>query len=176
MKTWPLAVYSAVQSRKPEKYGRMTADQLVKATRQVRSVAAKDAARLIAFHELRDPEAGRKTENIVAVHAIPADIDEGFDRGVFEGALRELEQRGFLVIAHETYSSTPQNPRWRVIVFLDEPVTPEVYGACWNGLNVLFDGMLDGAAKDAARISYVPSCPPGQTRAVRVINEALWTQ
>jgi hypothetical protein len=136
----------------------------------VRQVPEKAAAPLLTFNKYREGAAGRGNADIELCYAVCGDIDGDFDGEKFEAGLAELERLGAQVITYQTFSHTAEAPRWRVLVFLDEPVTPADYSACWYGLNDVFGGILDGNAKDAARLNYWPSCPPGQTREVRTLN------
>lgn len=138
--------------------------------REVRQVERKEAAPLVTFNEYREGATSRGHADIIRAHAICGDIDGAFDAQKFEAGLAELEAAGAQVIAHQTYTHTPEAPRWRVFVFLDCPVTVADYATCWRGLNDVFGGILDGNAKDCARVNYWPSCPPGQARELRALN------
>jgi hypothetical protein len=162
-------VFERVDSKRPRSKDAWPDDIARLMVREVRQVARKDAAPLLTFNEYREGATSRGTADIVSAHAVCGDIDE-FDAAKFEAGLAELERAGAQVIAHQTYSHTPESPRWRVFVFLDEPVSVADYAACWRGLNDVFGGILDSNAKDCARINYWPSCPPGQTREVRTLN------
>ncbi len=173
---WPLQIWPALTSTRPRYSGELGAAELATLLSKPRAVATKDAAGLITFNTLRDRNGGTSTANITRGHVIHGDIDDLFRKDAFEAGMATMAEAGTFVIAYQTWSSTPEAERWRVLVFLDEPVTPQEYRACWVGMNEVFGGMFDPNAKDAARRSFLPSHPPGQTREVRVINEALWTE
>lgn len=143
-------------------------------TRPARFNEAKEKTALVTFNEYAEPGAGRGLGNIAKCHAIVGDLDHGFDRGAFDRGMDELREAGASVVAYQTWSSKPDAERWRVFVFLDEPIPPSAYLECWRGLNEVFGGMLDDNAKDASRISYLPSHPTGETREFRVIEGAGW--
>lgn len=166
----PFNVFANTQAKTPTRMAMVTPEQIARVLGRVRPCSKKSDAALFNFNQYRPGATSRSTSNIETAHAIVGDIDHGFDAAVFEAGLTELEQAGALVLAYQTYSHTPEAPRWRVVVFLDEPIVPEDYSQCWAGLNALLGGMLDGNARDCARISYVPSCPPGQSREVRTLN------
>src|SRR5690606_11260384 len=111
-----------------------------------------------------------RVQDILCSYAVCGDIDHNFDQAIFDAGLEELVSLGVPIIAYQTYSHTAQAPRWRIFIFLDEPALHGEYTACWHGLNDLFGGMLDAAAKDSARLNYWPSCPPGQTRDMLTFN------
>ncbi len=130
----------------------------------------KGKVKLINFNQYRDGADSRKTVNIEWAHAVAGDWDKNFDQVLFEQGMAELERTGAQVIAYQTYSHSPDAPRWRIFVFLGEPIPPADYRLCWEGLNDLFGGNLDPNAKDCARLNYMRSCPPGQTREFRTLN------
>lgn len=167
----PINIFASVSAKVPRRAQWERAARVAAMMQNgVKQVAEKSAAPLVTFNKYSPGAAGRGTADIELCYVVCGDIDGGFDAEKFEAGLTELERSGAQVIAYQTYSHTPEAPRWRVLVFLDEPVSTADYRACWHGLNDLFGGMLDGNAKDAARLNYWPSCPPGQTREVRAFN------
>lgn len=166
----PLNIFDSIQARTPTRTAKATPERIAQLLARVRECPKKSDAPLFNFNEHLPGATSRSTSNIVRAHAVVGDIDHGFNESGFEAGLSELEQSGAQVLAYQTYSHTPEAPRWRVVVFLDEPVAPEDYTECWAGLNDVMGGMLDSNAKDCARISYVPSCPPGEIREVRTLN------
>ena len=167
----PVNVFASVQAKTPRETRTAKPAQIAAMLKRgVRQVVNKEAAPLLTFNKYREDAVGRGTADIERAHVVCGDIDGAFDPSKFEAGLVELEQCGAKVISYQTYNHTPEAPRWRVFVFLDEPVTPSEYGACWGGLNAVFGGILDGNAKDCARLSYWPSCPRGETREVRTLN------
>lgn len=167
---YPVNVFSSTSARTPVKSRDVTAHELATIMRKVRQVARKVDAPLVTLVSYRAQAASRAIADIEAVHAVYADIDGEFNSELFEAGMAELAQMGAQALAHQTYSHTPDAPRWRVVVLLDEPALPTDYRACWEGLNAVFGGMLDGAAKDCSRLNYLPSCPPGEAREVRLVN------
>ena len=163
-------VFSSTSAKTPHKSRTVTAEVLAAAIHNVRPVPRKVDAPLVTLVTYRDGATSRAIADIEAAHAVYGDIDGGFSSEVFEAGMAELARMGAQVVAHQTYSHTPDAPRWRVIVLLDEPALPSEYRACWEGLNAVFGGTLDGNAKDCSRLNYWPSCPPGETREVRTLN------
>jgi hypothetical protein len=73
----------------------------------------------------------RGKENIVAMRNLWLDFDGG-----------DLSPEDFAMIFSElkciitnTFSHTPANPRFRVVIFIDQPISLEVYEALWNEVN-----------------------------------------
>lgn len=169
--TVPLNIFQNVTSRTPAKSVRCTVEtiaQLIK--NRVRQVDRKEDAELVTFNAYANGAKSRGTSCIEQAYAVCGDWDHDFGQELFDRAMQELSDSGAQVIAYQTYRHTPESPRWRIFVFLDEPVAPDDYRACWEGLNAIFGGLLDDNAKDCARLNYWPSCPPGQTREVRTLN------
>ncbi len=169
---FPVNVFKSLTAKRPAVSGRFNAAQLAAQLRRVKQVTRKELAPLVTLVSYQPDAQTRKIADIVTVHAVCGDIDHGFNAEAFEAGLRELGAAGVQVIAHQTYSHTAQAPRWRVYVLLDEPIQPADYLACWQGLNDLFGGMLDGNAKDPGRVNYWPSCPAGESRELRTLNIA----
>ena len=167
---YPVNVFDSTAARTPSTTRAGTAEQIANKLRTVIQVYRKDLAPLVTFVKYRAGATSRGIADIEKAHAVYGDIDNGFDPDVFDAGMLTLAQMGAQVVAYQTFSHTPEAPRWRVLVLLDEPIPAEHYRACWEGLNALFDGMLDGNAKDCSRLNYWPSCPPGETREVRTVN------
>lgn len=167
---YPLNVFECVTAKRPAFARPASAAQLAAGLHKIQQVARKELACLATLVSYRDGAESRSIADIESVHCVYGDIDKDFDPEAFEAGLQELEKAGIQVIAHQTYRHTDEAPRWRVYVLLDDPIPPGDYLACWEGLNAIFGGMLDGNAKDCARLNYWPSCPPGETREVRTFN------
>ncbi len=162
---YPLHIFDSTFSRRPSKSMRMPAGELLRFLSQHRATASKDSAGLFSGVEYLDPSAGcRKLTGIRSVHMVVGDIDSGFTQASFDAGCETLRREDMLAVAYQTYSSAPDAQRWRVVVLLDEPIDPADYRQCWDGLNAIFGGTLDQGAKDAARLSYLPSHPIGETR------------
>lgn len=77
-----------------------------------------------------------------------------FDGGV---TVDQMKARfsGYRYMLHSSYSNTAEKPKFRVIVPLSRPVTPEQWGGLWEVINEQFGGFNDPAVKDASRIYYL---------------------
>jgi hypothetical protein len=168
--TYPINIFRNVTAKRPAFAGHMPPEQLAAQLRRTQKVARKELAPLLTLVSYHEGVTSKAIADIAAVFAVYGDIDHDFDPGAFEAGLRELAGAGVQVIAHQTYRHTAEAPRWRVYVLLDEPIPPAEYRACWEGLNVMFGGMLDGNAKDPSRLNYWPSCPPGESRELLTLN------
>jgi len=99
------------------------------------------------------PGTTRGKANVDQVFALVLDLDHGGDYWVLLDG-REL-------VAHTTHSHTPAAPRWRVTLPLTRPISGADWPAFWLRANAFFGGCVDPATKDASRLFYLPSCPPG---------------
>lgn len=159
---YPLNMFASIQERKPHKQLDLSRAECLAWLIKEREVDDKEAAGLFSFAEYIDPNLGsRKVADIKVVHAVVGDIDDRFQQDKFSHGIQHLKQHGFYAAAYQTFNSTPDAQRWRVVVLLDEPVTPQRYYACWQGLDAIFGGILDKAAKDPSRLSYRASRPVG---------------
>lgn len=168
---YPLNIYKGVQTKRPIKSGRMPTDRLLETLSSPVHCNRKEDAPLFSLVEFHDSARdSRSLAGIKACYAILGDIDHGFSQASFDAGMDALREAGAAMVAYETFSSTAEAPRWRVVVLLDAPIPPSDYPACWAGLNALFGGMLDPGAKDAARLSYMYGFPQGQARRCIVVE------
>lgn len=84
------------------------------------------------------------------------DIDEGTNETL--GELREW-LRGRSYIIHSTHSSTPEQPRYRVVAPLSRTVLADEYGGIMRLLHEKFNLPLDVSTFDFNRIMFLPSVP-----------------
>lgn len=166
----PLNVYQGVQSTLPRKVMHLTRGALIDWLSKPQAVRSKEAAMAFTLASTKEGAGRRGKSEITSNHAVVGDIDGLFDLCKFNQGWAALAGLRAWAVAYQTYSSTPEAPRWRVVVLLDEGIAPTGYRAWWDAFNDLFGGMFDTNAKDAARLSYVCSHPAGETREVRVMR------
>lgn len=89
------------------------------------------------------------------------------DHGAPDDLLDRVRGLGCSAVVHETYSSTPDDPRWRVIFPLSEPIAASFYGDLVDALAEAL-GVADvfdaPASKRAAGKMFLPAMPAGTTR------------
>jgi P4 family phage/plasmid primase-like protien len=85
-------------------------------------------------------------------YAVPIDLDAG------DWTLERIRAtlNGYRWIAWTTFKSTPEAPRWRVVVPVSRGMNRFEHRATWEQLNAAFCGQADPAAKDATRLNYLP--------------------
>lgn len=98
----------------------------------------------------------RSKSGVAAVTALVMDVDDGTPIEEFH---RKLE--GYAYFWHTSYSHTPEHPKYRIVVFLAAPVQAAQWGELWLRAQAWMGGHLDPATKDASRLYYLPSMPPG---------------
>ncbi len=69
----------------------------------------------------------------------------------------------FEYLAHTTHSHSPENPSWRFVLPLREPVPASEWEATWQRANAGTGNLNDEACKDAARFYFRASHNPGTT-------------
>ena len=105
--------------------------------------------------------AGAKRGNagVEAITVAVLDVDDGTNP---ETIRAKLDTAGLAYLVHSTFSSTPEHPKYRVVIPLAAPVPVAEWPGVFPRLCVLLtDGHTDPATKDPARISYLPSAKPG---------------
>lgn len=102
----------------------------------------------------------RKRENVVYKQIVTLDIDDGTPT-MFED-LSEVFEYAFVM--HSSFSSTPENPRYRLIVPLCETVTPEEYEPVARYIAGLIDiERFDDTGFQVHRLMYWPAMPKDAT-------------
>ena len=99
--------------------------------------------------------------NVVRVHAVVLDIDDG----------SPLPDLGCATISHSTFSAAPDAPRWRAIYPLSRPVDADEYERVWRWLAIEAEDQgitPDYAARDAPHCWAVPAVPPSGFYAVDI--------
>lgn len=105
----------------------------------------------------------RNKASVVSRNALTFDVDRipGADAGAELRAT--LESYGYEALVHTTYSSTPERPRYRVIVPLTRAVTPVEYAAVSRALmDELGREMFDAASAYPWHLMFLPAGPEGR--------------
>lgn len=105
-----------------------------------------------------EPGAKRSNENVVAVYCAVFDIEH---HGPFDEIKEKLN--GYAFSAYSSFSHRDSDPRYRLILPLSKPVLGGEWPVIWERLNLWLGEINDPATKDASRIYYLPSRPPGST-------------
>lgn len=128
---------------------------------------------LLTAHEFRTEKDGplfspteysngktRANANVVALTLAVGDFDRG---DVPPERVRDhLAGLGLAFWIYSTHSSAPDHPKFRAVVPLLAPVPASRWGEIWPALvHELFFEAVDVGTRDAARIFYLPSAPPG---------------
>ncbi len=141
------------------------------------TLTREQLAELLSRHDVRAVKDGplfsptvyaegktRKNDNVRALTLAVGDFDNGTPPELVRDHLSRL---GVWFVLHSTHSSTPEHPKFRAVVLLLEPVPADRWGPVWPALvRELFLGKVDMGTRDASRIFYLPSAPPGTTPVV----------
>lgn len=133
---------------------------------------AKDGAGWMPV-SLRHQDTGRRADNVDKVYCLVLDIDHGMS---FDDAARRLHAHGYEAALHTSFSHSEAEDRFRVVLPLDKPATPEQAKCLFLMMQKLFDGKVDSACSDASRFFYLPACPAsrcGLFRAQHISGRAL---
>ncbi len=109
--------------------------------------------------------------NVVRCHAVTLDVDDGSPLDPILAAFSTL-----FIMVHSTFSSTPEAPRWRIVVPLDRAVDGDAYERVWRWLATALEAENVGpdfSARDASRAWAVPAIPPSGYYVVRQTEGAL---
>lgn len=140
-----------------------------------RAFTPSELSELFGRHEIRKEKDGplfsptvypagktRANAHVVALTLAVGDFDRG---DISPEAVRDhLTHLGVAFWIYATHSSTPDCPKFRAVVLLSQPVPAVRWGEVWPALvRDLFLGAVDLGTRDAARVFYLPSAPPGST-------------
>jgi hypothetical protein len=105
----------------------------------------------------------RERKSVVRVHFAALDLDKISD-AVLEHVQKALESNRYFI--HTTYShaSTHESSGLnclRIFLPLSRPVDAKEWPTFWKNLNASLGNVLDPSCKDAGRVYFIPSMPPG---------------
>lgn len=105
----------------------------------------------------------RKRGYVYYIYGLTLDCDGKKEKYSAQDIQAALKGYGYL--AYQTYSATPDQPRWRVFIPTDRPIPPDRLSQVLEGMTLL--GLkTDAATTHPNAIHYLPSCPPGENRRV----------
>jgi hypothetical protein len=94
-------------------------------------------------------------DNLVAVHALVLDVDNWAERAPFSAEELKNILEGYRFIAWTTFSSTPDTPKWRIVLPLASPMPPSKFKALWRLVNEVLEGtMVEASVSDPGRLGF----------------------
>lgn len=102
------------------------------------------------------PMAKRGVNGVDMVYCAVFDVEH---HGSFDQVRPLLD--GYEYVCHSSYSHTLGHPRYRIVLPLTRPVPALEWPVVWARLNLWAGEINDPNTKDASRIYYLPSHPPG---------------
>ena len=111
------------------------------------------------------PGATRARANVLEVSCLVADIDHNADSDTFDVVSDALKNLCHLV--HTSHSHTTDEPAFRVVVPLAEPIQACAYDDIFRRWELFLRHCrikLDSACSDPCRMYYLPTCAPGAER------------
>jgi hypothetical protein len=108
----------------------------------------------------------RRNERVRSITVLALDV-EGKDEICPPGLVtveNSLEDIGYDAHVHTTYNHDPDNPRYRVIVRLADPMPPAMLKQALSALadKIGLSDCWDRQCSDPARLFYLPRCPQGK--------------
>ena len=116
----------------------------------------------------------RNKNSIVGCTAFAGDADQpGTKRETLLAALDELGCS--YLLATSISHGCEGRERYRVILPLSTPLSPNRYAELWSYMNTRLDGILDLGAKDPTRLNFMPRIPTGADgHTVIVVDDRPW--
>ena len=111
---------------------------------------------------LYDAGLKRANANVREVTVLVYDFDHGKDGPKFVANL--LRAKNLAFVLHTTWSHRPSEPRYRILLLLTRPLTPEEYPIAWAmGLRVMgYDAGVDRQARNISRHYALPAQVSGE--------------
>lgn len=100
------------------------------------------------------PGSTRGEAGVVAVSCLVLDFDDGTSIPEAIGPWSDWP-----LLVHTSWSHTPDHPRFRVVLVLDEPVPAVAWKAAWQWAHERSGGHIDPACKDPSRLYVLPAVP-----------------
>ena len=94
----------------------------------------------------------RTSSNVDTLSAVVLDMDDG--QTSMDDVIQYWRERQITCICHESFGSTDEHPKFRVVLPLSTPVPAALWPALWSQVAQDSPGNPDPACKDAARIYY----------------------
>jgi hypothetical protein len=107
------------------------------------------------------PDGPRANDRVISTSLLVFDID---NKGsiVTEAELeRAIRDSGYRATLHSTYNHTPDNPRFRLVLDISEPIKPADHKSLLLHVaqNLGIADFIDTACTDLSRYFYLPRCP-----------------
>ncbi|QDP58831.1 MAG: putative primase [Prokaryotic dsDNA virus sp.] len=114
------------------------------------------------------PNTKRANDNVSEVTVLVYDFDHGKDSPDFVAKI--LRKKNIAFILHTTWSHRPSEPRYRMLLFLDRPLTPKEYPTAWaKGLRFMgYDAGVDRQARNISRHYALPAQVDGEEYVVEM--------
>ena len=107
------------------------------------------------------PDGPRKSERVLSVSLLVFDIDNKDHTITYIDLQERILSSGYRAVIHSTYNHSLENPRFRLILDISEPISPENHKALLLHVahNLDISDFIDKACVDSARYFYLPRCP-----------------
>ena len=107
------------------------------------------------------PDGPRANDRVISTSLLVFDIDNKgsvVTQAELEMAIRD---NGYRAILHSTYNHTPDNPRFRLVLDISEPIKPVDHKSLLLHIaqNLGITDFIDTACTDLSRYFYLPRCP-----------------
>lgn len=102
------------------------------------------------------PGGTRRNEDAIAHTMVVLDIDNKNNTLTREDIEHKLD--GYEYVAHTTFSSTAENPKWRIILPVERELPHSDYELIYEYFASLFGEAMDKSCGDMARLFYKPTC------------------
>jgi hypothetical protein len=102
----------------------------------------------------------RIDENVESVTALALDFDDA-PKARLEAFIGQLITRGVRFLWYTTWSSTPDHPKIRIVIFLDAEVPRDQFRGFWDAAvdELGIRDIVDTTCRNPGRLFFTPQCP-----------------
>lgn len=102
--------------------------------------------------QYKEGTTARRNDDVKHLNCVVLDMDDG--KHTLEACINWWAAEGTTVWGHESFGSTPEHPKFRLIFPLDTPIPAGMYPELWKNIAKRSLGTPDPACKDLSRLYY----------------------
>jgi hypothetical protein len=111
----------------------------------------------VPIHNLIEFAEGKRTAN-AAIQAYGVIVETDGAAWSMDAVERTLRQHSLMAAIYTTKSHTPEEPRYRIVIPLTEPIAADRYGRAVRHVEALLGGQFDTNCRKVTQFQRLPTC------------------